>query len=79
MVVYLDDILIFSENAADHAKHLRKVLQVVQDNKLKCKLKKCAFNKLELKFLHILLVMVDSRQILPRKSHHRPAQAREHS
>lgn len=55
VAVYLDDILIFSENAEDHAKHLQEVLQLLQDNQLHCKLSKCEFNKEELKFLgHIV-------------------------
>ena len=51
VVVYLDDILVFSNNAKDHAKHLRTVMQVIEDHQLKCKLKKCEFNKVELQFL----------------------------
>ena len=55
-----------SNNAADHAKHLEHVLQVLQDNKLQCKLKRCDFNKIELNLkgssLDILLEHLDSRQ-----------------
>ena len=49
--VYLDDLMIFSKNPADHAKHLATVLQVLKDNELFVKLKKCDFEKKELKFL----------------------------
>ncbi len=33
-LVYLDDILIFSENAAEHAEHLKAVLDVLRANNL---------------------------------------------
>src|SRR5262249_31403967 len=35
VVVYLDDILIYSDNHKDHEKHLRAVLQCMQDHKLR--------------------------------------------
>ena len=34
IVVYFDDILVYILTMADHLLHLRKVLQVRQDNKL---------------------------------------------
>lgn len=53
--VYLDDILVFSKSAEDHMRHLRVVLQRLQKHRFYVKLKKCEFNKPEVKFLgHIV-------------------------
>ena len=55
MVVYLHDILIFSNNPEEHLQHLEQVLKLLQKQKLYCKLKKCEFNKPELRFVgHIV-------------------------
>ncbi len=55
VAVYLDDILIFSKTAEEHLDHLRQVLQIIKDNHLFCKLKKCEFNRTELRFVgHIV-------------------------
>ena len=55
VAVYLDDILIFSKTAEEHLAHLRQVLQILKDNELYCKLKKCEFNQTELRFVgHIV-------------------------
>lgn len=43
VVVYLDDILVYSKNPADHAKHLRLVLSALRQHKLYAKLSKCEF------------------------------------
>jgi len=54
--VYLDDILIFSRNAKEHAEHLRQVLKTLRDNKLHAKLAKCKFFQTSVEFLgHILI------------------------
>ena len=44
VVVYLDDILIYSKNPADHAKHVQEVLRRLRQNDLFAKLEKCEFN-----------------------------------
>ena len=55
VVVYLDDILIFSRNAEEHAKHLDEVLGILEQNELFAKLSKCDLNKPELLYLgHVL-------------------------
>ena len=55
VAVYLDDILIFSKTAEEHLDHLKQVLQIIKQESLYCKLKKCEFNQTELKFVgHIV-------------------------
>ena len=55
VLVYLDDILVYSRTAAEHEQMLRTVLQRLREHKLYAKLKKCEFNMPELKFLgHIV-------------------------
>ena len=51
VVVYLDDILIYSEDLATHQQHVRKVLQVLLDNDLYCKFSKCEFHVDHVEFL----------------------------
>ncbi|KAM9892021.1 hypothetical protein OXX69_012141, partial [Metschnikowia pulcherrima] len=55
VVVYLDDILVYSKTPREHAEHLKIVLQTLRENKLIAKAKKCFFFQTELKFLgHVL-------------------------
>lgn len=51
VVVYFDDILVFSLTLADHLGHLREVLQVLRQNKLFATLKKCEFGSPNVHFL----------------------------
>ena len=43
VVVYFDDILIYSKNLDDHVMHLNSVLGVLKKDKLFANLKKCTF------------------------------------
>jgi hypothetical protein len=55
MVVFINDILIFSKNEEDHNEHLRVVLQKLKENQLYAKLSKCEFWLKEVSFLgHII-------------------------
>eukprot|EP00798_Chlamydomonas_sp_ICE-L_P011986 gene11986-biopygen9957 len=55
VVIYLDDILIFSSNDEEHERHLRIVLQRLEDNHLFIKREKCSFFQPEVKYLgHVL-------------------------
>ena len=51
VIIYLDDILIYSETMEEHVDHVRKVMQLLRDNNLYCKLSKCEFHKSEVEFL----------------------------
>ncbi|XP_074267334.1 uncharacterized protein LOC141590662 [Silene latifolia] len=43
VVVYLDDILVYSRNISDHLQHLRSVFEVLREQKLFGKREKCSF------------------------------------
>ena len=43
VIVFLDDILVYSKSEEDHEKHLRMLLQVIRENQLCAKLSKCSF------------------------------------
>ena len=49
--VYLDDILIASRDAAEHADHLRQVFRLLRANGLVVRKEKCAFGVTELDYL----------------------------
>jgi hypothetical protein len=67
VVVYLDDILIFSKNEEDHFKHLTMVLEKLRQHNLYANAKKCEFLTPELEFLgHI--VGKDGIKVDPKKT-----------
>jgi hypothetical protein len=43
LVVFIDDILVYSQNEEAHEDHLRLVLQEFRDNQLYAKFSKCDF------------------------------------
>ena len=51
VVVFIDDILIYSKNESDHEQHLRLVLQKLRDNQLYTEYSKCEFWIGEVPFL----------------------------
>ncbi|KAK1429741.1 hypothetical protein QVD17_11959 [Tagetes erecta] len=67
VIVFIDDILIYSKNEGDHACHLKEVLEMLQKEKLYAKFSKCAFWLREVQFLgHVINhegIMVDPSKI----------------
>ncbi|KAL0541606.1 hypothetical protein IC582_021659 [Cucumis melo] len=51
VIVFIDDILIYSKTEAKHEEHLRIVLQTLRDNKLYAKFSKCEFWLKQVSFL----------------------------
>ena len=51
VVVYFDDILVYSKTHAEHVGHLRRVLSRLRLHHLKAKLAKCEFGLAEVQFL----------------------------
>ncbi|XP_072076673.1 uncharacterized protein [Arachis hypogaea] len=81
VVVFTDDILVYSKTVKKHEEHLRIVLQVLKERKLYAKLSKCKFWKEEVKFLghvgldcvlmqHRNIVAYRSRQLKPHEVNH---------
>jgi hypothetical protein len=57
VVVFIDDILIYSETTEEHEEHLRIVLERLRQQKLYAKFSKCEFWMEKVAFLgHVLLV-----------------------
>ncbi|CDO77880.1 hypothetical protein BN946_scf184690.g1 [Trametes cinnabarina] len=55
VVVYLDDIIIFTNNLEEHQKIVRQVLQILRENHLSCKPEKCEFETQQTEYLgHII-------------------------
>ena len=55
VVVYLDDILIYSKNEKEHAEHLRLVLEKLREHRLYAKFSKCEFWLPEVTYLgHVI-------------------------
>ncbi|KAL0549065.1 hypothetical protein IC582_013545 [Cucumis melo] len=51
VIVFIDDILIYSKTEAEHEEHLRMVLETLRANKLYAKFSKCEFRLKQVSFL----------------------------
>ena len=67
VIVFIDDILVYSRSEDEHADHLRAVLQTLRDRKLYAKFSKCEFWLKSVAFLgHIVSdewIKVDTQKI----------------
>jgi len=67
VVVFIDDILIYSKTQEEHAKHLRLVLSVLREKQLYAKLSKCELLMNEVQFLGHMIsaqgIAVDSAKV----------------
>ena len=79
VVVFLDDILIYSQLEKEHEGHLRIILQLLRDNQLYAKFSKCKFWLTEVRFLgHVVSassVSVDPEKVEAMMSWERPKSA----
>ncbi|KAF8749931.1 hypothetical protein RHS01_09606 [Rhizoctonia solani] len=55
VIIYLDDILVFSLNEKDHEGHVREVLKRLQDNNLFCNIEKCHFHVKKIDYLGFII------------------------
>ena len=55
VVVYLDDILIFSQTWEEHLHHIRQVLQTLRQHKLCGNLEKCTFGMTRVQYLGYII------------------------
>ena len=76
IVVFVDDILIYSQSEWEHEYHLRIVLQLLRDHQLYAKFSKCEFWHTEVRFLvHVVSasdVLVDPEKVEAVMSWERP-------
>jgi hypothetical protein len=67
VIVFLDDIIIYSKYEKEHEQHLRVVLQVLREHELYEKLSKCSFYQRQIHYLgHIISeegITMDSEKI----------------
>ena len=55
VVVYLDDILIFTEALEEHRRVTRRVMELLRKNNLFLKPEKCEFEKTEVEYLGVII------------------------
>ena len=55
IVIYMDNILIFSKDLDEHQEQTKRVLQHLQEHDLYLKVEKCKFNVQEVEFLGLII------------------------
>ncbi|CAF3434864.1 unnamed protein product [Rotaria socialis] len=72
VIIYLDDILIYSKNENDHLNHIKLVLQLLRENQLYVNGTKCQFNVDQINFLGYVItshgIKVDEGKVIAVKN-----------
>ena len=55
VVIYMDDILIFTETSEEHHRIVKRVLEVLARNKLYLKAEKCSFEQTQVEYLGLVI------------------------
>src|SRR5436190_12910388 len=55
MIVYIDDILIYSSTLFKHQKHVQMILKQLQEADLQCDIKKCKFHAIKITYLSLIV------------------------
>ena len=55
MIIYMDDVLVFTENLKDCQERTKQVLDRMQEEDLHLKLAKCAFDQTEVEYLGLIV------------------------
>ncbi len=67
VIVYIDDILLYSDTYEEHVQHVRRVLQRLIDHRLYAKAKKCEFHQTSTSFLGYIInqrgVAMDEKKV----------------
>ena len=67
VVIFIDDILIYSKNQEEHKEHLNIMLEILRKHQLYANFSKCDFFKTKIQYLgHVILVegiVVDPKKI----------------
>ena len=67
IIIFLDDILIFSKSLTDHVKHVSLILHILREQKLYAKVSKCDFCRRQVDFLGFT-VTANGLQASPKKT-----------
>ncbi|KAM2154836.1 hypothetical protein ACFX1Q_046598 [Malus domestica] len=83
VIVFIDDILVYSKSKADHIRHLNLVLKKLREHQLYAKFSKCQFWLTEVAFLgHVVLaqgIQVDPQKIAAVENWEQPRTVTEHN
>lgn len=67
VLVYIDDILLYSSNEAEHRQHISEVLQKLREHQRYLKVEKCAFHQTTIQFLGYVIspsgIQMDERKV----------------
>ena len=67
VVIYLDDILVFSSNMEEHTRHVRLILAKLREHGLYAKSEKCEFDQTSMEFLGYVIspsrIRMDTRKV----------------